>query len=54
MYLKHMTYTRTNIYLTTPQKKALEREAEKLGLSFSEFVRRILDAHVKESKSNHG
>jgi len=49
MYTYTMTYTRTNIYITTPEKKALEKEAKLLGISFAELVRRILDEHIKKA-----
>jgi hypothetical protein len=34
---------RTNIYLTDPQKKELDRRAKKLGVSTAELIRRIID-----------
>jgi len=37
---------RTNIYLTERQKKALHKEARKLGVSVAELIRRILDKHL--------
>jgi hypothetical protein len=50
MYHGAMTYTRTNIYITTPEKKALEKESKLLGISFAELVRRILDEHIKKTE----
>lgn len=35
--------TRLNLVLTEPQKRWLEREAKRLGLSIGELIRRILD-----------
>lgn len=49
MYDSTMTYTRTNIYLTVPEKKALEKEANQLGITFAELVRRVLDEHIKKA-----
>lgn len=46
-----VTCTRTNIYLTVPEKKALDKEAELLGISFAELVRRVLDEHIKETET---
>jgi len=37
---------RTNIYLTERQQKALQKEAQKLGVSVAELIRRILDKHL--------
>ena len=51
MYYSVITYTRTNIYITTPEKKALEKEAKILGISFAELVRRILDEHIKKTEA---
>jgi hypothetical protein len=38
---------RTNIYLTEPQKTALEKRAKKLGLSTAELIRRLIDESLK-------
>jgi len=43
---------RTNIYLTERQRKALAKEAMKLGLSVSELIRRVLDEHIDSKESN--
>ncbi len=40
------TMHRTNIYLTERQQKALQKEAQKLGVSVAELIRRILDRHL--------
>jgi predicted DNA-binding ribbon-helix-helix protein len=37
---------RTNIYLTTPQKKVLDAMAKKQGVSTSEMIRRVIDEHL--------
>jgi len=42
---------RSGIYLTTPEKKALEKEAKLFGISFAELVRRILDGHIKKTEA---
>jgi len=41
---------RINLYLTDKQKKAIQEEADKTGITFSEMIRRIIDKHcgVKE------
>lgn len=42
---------RTNIYLSKPQKAALEKLAAKKGLSVAELVRRMIDRELDmESK----
>ncbi|HVB58830.1 MAG TPA: ribbon-helix-helix domain-containing protein [Candidatus Acidoferrales bacterium] len=43
-----MAYTRTNIYLTQPEMKALEKESKALGISMAELIRRILDKHIAQ------
>ena len=37
---------RTNIYLTSRQHSALEKEAKRLGITISELIRRALDRYV--------
>jgi hypothetical protein len=49
MYSRHMQ--RTNIYLTERQMKLLAKEAEKVGVSMAELVRRILDAWLAKGKA---
>jgi plasmid stability protein len=41
---------RTNIYLSEPQKKALDARAAKLGISVAEVIRRILDEALAKEK----
>ena len=41
--------SRLNLVLTEPQKRWLEREAKRLGLSIGELLRRIID-QVREAK----
>jgi hypothetical protein len=41
---------RTNIYLTEPQKKALEKRAKQLGLSTAELIRRFIDEALRRVK----
>ena len=41
---------RTNIYLSEPQKKALEKVAKQKGISLAEFVRRIIDKELDREK----
>ncbi|HEX5136911.1 MAG TPA: CopG family transcriptional regulator [Planctomycetota bacterium] len=38
--------TRTQVYLTPQQHRALKREAEREGVSMTEVLRRILDQHL--------
>lgn len=42
------SYTRTNIYLTTIQKEALELLAEAKGLKTAELIRRIMDEYLEK------
>jgi predicted DNA binding CopG/RHH family protein len=42
---------RTNLNLTDEEYAALKQEAEEMGLSMSELLRRILDEHISEKKS---
>ena len=51
MYNNSIKYIRTNIYITTPEKKALEKESKLLGISFAELVRRVLDEHIKKTEA---
>jgi predicted DNA-binding protein len=37
---------RTNIYLTKPQKDALEKLSAKVGISTAELIRRIIDEYL--------
>jgi len=38
--------TRTQVYLTPQQHRALKKEAEREGVSMTEVLRRILDQHL--------
>lgn len=39
--------TKQMISFTDPQRSFLKREAERLGISIAELVRRIIDAHIE-------
>jgi hypothetical protein len=41
---------RTNIYLSKPQKAALERMAKQKGISVAELIRRIIDRELERCK----
>jgi Ribbon-helix-helix protein, copG family len=41
---------RTNIYLSNPQKAALEKQAKEKGISMAELVRRIVDAYFEKQR----
>jgi hypothetical protein len=45
-----MGYERTNIYLSKPQKAALEHLAKQKGISTAELIRRILDKELERCK----
>jgi hypothetical protein len=38
---------RVNLYLTEKQKKQIQRDADKLGISFAEMLRRIIDKYYE-------
>lgn len=38
---------RTNVHLSEPQKKALERLSRKTGLTVAELIRRAVDAYLE-------
>jgi predicted DNA-binding protein len=40
---------RTQIYITDKEQEALQKEAESIGISKAELIRRILDKHIEES-----
>lgn len=43
--------TRTNLYLTDPEREQLKAKAEVLGISMAEMIRRILDEYLgKDTK----
>jgi hypothetical protein len=43
-----------NIALTPRQIEYLMNESERLGISFADFVRRIIDAHMAQIERVHG
>jgi len=45
--LCNMGYERTNIYLSKPQKAAVEKLAKEIGISTAELIRRILDKELE-------
>ena len=45
-----MGYEQTNIYLSKPQKAALEKIAKEKGISVAELVRRIIDKELDRGK----
>jgi hypothetical protein len=45
-----MAMDRTNIYLSKPQKVALEKLAKEKGLSVAELVRRIIDGYLDKQR----
>jgi predicted DNA-binding ribbon-helix-helix protein len=49
-----MGYERTNIYLSKPQKAALEKIAMEKGLSVAELVRRIIDKELDRGQKQKG
>jgi predicted DNA-binding ribbon-helix-helix protein len=49
-----MGYARTNIYLSKPQKAALEKMAKEKGISVAELVRRFLDQELGREQKQRG
>ena len=49
-----MGMDRTNIYLSKPQKAALEKIAKEKGISFAELVRRIIDKELDREQKQKG
>lgn len=43
-----MSATRTQIYLTEPQRRRVDEIAEREGVTMAEIVRRALDAYLAE------
>jgi len=43
---------RTQIYLSDNEQSLLKKEADKLGISKSELIRRILDQYLLEKEKN--
>jgi hypothetical protein len=52
--LYNMGYERTNIYLSKPQKAALEKMAKQKGISVAELVRRIIDQDLDCEQKQKG
>jgi predicted DNA-binding ribbon-helix-helix protein len=49
-----MGMDRTNIYLSKPQKAALEKIAKEKGISVAELVRRIIDKELDREQKQKG
>jgi predicted DNA-binding ribbon-helix-helix protein len=49
-----MAMDRTNIYLSKPQKAALEKIAKEKGISVAELVRRIIDKELDGEQKRKG
>jgi predicted DNA-binding ribbon-helix-helix protein len=49
-----MAMDRTNIYLSKPQKAALEKIAKEKGISVAELVRRIIDKELDREQKQKG
>ena len=49
-----MGYVRTDIFLSKPQKAALEKIAKKKGIFVAELVRRILDNELDRGQKQKG
>lgn len=45
---------RVNVYLTERQRKRLKKQSDELGISFSELVRRALDAWLLSEQDEQG
>jgi len=41
---------RKDFYLTKNQVESLNKEASKIGITFSEILRRILDDHLRKNE----
>jgi len=48
VFVRRMGYEQTNIYLSKPQKAALERIAREKGIFVAELVRRISGCGLDE------
>jgi RNA polymerase-interacting CarD/CdnL/TRCF family regulator len=49
-----MGYEQINIYLSKPQKAALEKIAKGKGISVAELVRRIIDKELHRGQKQKG
>ncbi len=47
-----MPTIRRNVYLSGPQDEYLAAEAERLGISVTELLRRIVDQHREKEAAN--
>ena len=47
------TMVRKNFYITERQDKKLNEIAEKKGITFSEYVRRVLDEVIEKEEDNN-
>lgn len=47
VYIYTMTKIRMNVFLDSPQKRALEKLSEKTGASVAELIRRAINAYLK-------
>lgn len=45
-----MPYTRTQVYLDSEQRRRLQEEARRQGLSMAELLRRIIDEHLRRRR----
>ena len=49
VYGIHITMIRTNIFLSKPQKAALEKLAKVKGISVAELIRRFIDKELEHA-----
>lgn len=49
-YTHNMSMVKLNLYITKPQREALERLSKKTGLSVAELVRRFVDAGLEKAQ----
>ena len=45
-----MRYTRTQVYLDPDQRRRLQDEAHRKGLSMAELLRRIINEHLRSER----
>jgi hypothetical protein len=48
------TTVRQSVTLSMPQEQFLKQESERLGLSVSEVIRRIIDKYREEREGKYG
>jgi len=51
-YIGENDMNRTQIYLTDNEHSYLKKEANKIGISKAELIRRILDNYIKKERKN--